>query len=405
MKTSVRLLILSTAFAAGAQAAPFLAVSDNSEVFLTATAGVRQDSNIYLARKAVSDTVWDLDPGLQYVFGNTSAAKGTLNVGENLTAYSSHSNLNSNLLNSSFNIGYEDGKTKASFDAGYVELNQNTFNVNNSTNVKSDQLIRRDLTNFDAVGEVAVTEKTSLGAGVDFQRTNYRTVGFSDQDLLSFPINYYYELTPKLDASVGYRYRVMWQQSWVDAVDNFYNVGLRGEITPKLTGHINVGATDRRFTGKLAHKYNLGSLSLFGVESDLTYAVSPKATLQLSVNNDFDTNAQGQQEKDLSITGGSSIVLTEQWSLNGSVTWRQLHYTNNFDFSNLAHPVATDRTDEFWDLEGGVTYKINAIVNVTASVAYRDNASGRAVNETNGAGRSLRSFEQTVWSLAANFRY
>ena len=397
MKTTVRLLLLSAALAAGAQAAPFLAVSDNSEVFLTGTLGVREDSNIYLSHGAVSDTIWDVDPGFQFVFGNTSAAKGTLSVVDNIATYSSHSALNSNLLGSAFNVGYEDGKTKAAFNASYNELNQNTFNVNTG-GTRTDALIRRNVTMLGGSGELSVTEKTSVSAGATFERTDYRLNSFSDEDQFSIPLNYYYEVTPKLDASLGYTYRASWQQLNTDSVDNFYNVGVRGEITPKLSGHINVGVTDRRFTGKVAHLNGLSSVSLFGIDSNLTYAVSPKATLQLSVNNDFDTNAQGDQQKDFSISGSGAVNLSEEWTLNATLTWRNIKFANN-------GAMLGDRTDDFWDAQAGATYKINSIVSITVAVAYRENDSGHAARETNGAGASSRSFKGTVWSLAANFRY
>ena len=399
MKTSVRLLILSAALAAGAHAAPFLAVSDNSEVFLTGKLGVRQDSNIFLTHNAVSDTIWDIDPGFQFVFGNTSAAKGTFSATENLTAYSSHSDLNTNLLSSAFDIAYEDGKTKASFDASYDELNQNTYNINGSGSslTTSDLLIRRNVTDVGTKGEVAVTEKTSVGAGVTFGRTDYRLKAFSDADVLTIPLNYFYEVTPKLEASAGYTYRATWQQLYADSVDNFYNVGVRGEITPKLSGTINAGLTDRRFSGKYSQKYNLGSASLFGVSSNLTYTVSPKATIQFGIDNDFDTNAQGRQEKDLSANIGGILALAEDWTVDAKVTWRSIHYANN----DTSYP---DHKDTFWDTSVGVTYKVNAVVGITASVAYRKNDSGQGTGETSAIATS-RSFEQNVFSLAANFRY
>jgi hypothetical protein len=250
-----------------------------------------------------------------------------------------------------------------------------------------DILLRRNVTSSGGNAEVAVTEKTLIGVGVKYERTDYRQSYFSDTDIVTVPFNYYYELTPKIDVSAGYEFRSTWQQIYADSYDSFYNVGVRGELTPKLSGNINVGITDRHYHGKIATLLNLGNQTLPGIESSLTYAVSPKATLSLGVNNEFDVNAQGYQDRNLSVLASGTFNLTEEWIVSAALAYRNIQYKNNF---STAFP---DHTDDYIEGQLGVTYKVNAIVSFTAAGIYRNNHS------------SISSFDENVLSLAANFRY
>jgi len=374
MKNKFKLLALLSVMATTAQAAPFLAVGDNAEIFLTGTLGVRADSNIFLTSNATSDTIFDIDPGLQLVFGNGSAVKGTWDFTENFSEYASHSGLNSSLASTSFTAGIEDGKSKGTVTASYNQLNQNT--VDNT--LHKDVLARRNVLAAGANGEVSATEKTSVGLGFQYEKTDYLLSGFNNDETATVPFNYYYEVTPKLDLSAGYRYRGTWVQGGEDSTDHFFNVGLRGELTPKLTGTVNVGVTERHFT----HSPNA---SLLGIDSSFSYAVSPKATLQFGVSNDFDTNSQGQAEKNFAINGSGTVNLSEQWSVTGSLSYRVIDYLD----------TSPARTDDYFEGQISASYQVNSVVRITGAFAYRTNNS-----TLNGAG-----FDDNVLSLAANFRY
>lgn len=392
MKTLVRLLLLSGALTVGAQAAPFLAVSDDAELFLTGTLGVRQDSNIFLTGNATSDTIFDISPGVQYVFGNKSPTKGAFRIADNITAYASHSGLNSNLLTTSLNSNYDDGKTKASFNASYVELNQNTVDLNLANQVV-DALIRRNIFDAGVGAEVRATQKSTIGIGFQYDNIDYRRTGFSSSQKIDVPVNYYYEVTPKLDASFGYHYTSTWQDLYVNSADHFVNVGLRGEITPKLSGEVHVGVTKRRYFGKLAS--TVSNTSLLGVDSNFVYAATPKASLQFGVQNAFQADARGNPEKNFAVNLGGNFNVSEQLSVTSSIGYRAIHY---FETTRQGQ-----RTDHYWEGQLGVTYRFNAAIGVTAAVAYRKNTSDIP---NNGQPNTFRNdFNDNVWSLAANFRY
>jgi hypothetical protein len=376
MKFTTRLLVSAAMPALATTLLHAMPVGDNAELFVTGTAGVRSDSNIYLSPSNTSDTIIEANPGFELSFGKNSATTGTLTFAENFSFFSSHTNLNSSLANAALNTNYQNGKTRLGFHASYNELNQNTVNTRNA-----DELVRRNLTHVGGSGELAFSPKTSLEAGVNYDDTEYQKAGYSDLTTFSIPLNFYYELTPKIDVGFGYQYRSSWQQVGADSKDHFFHFSSRGEFTPKLTGTVNVGVTERRFNRATGIVGVGSSTSLLGIDSNLIYAVTPKVGVQLGVSNDFGANAFGQQQKNLSVSGLVRAQVAPELEFTGGVSYRAIDYYT--------------RTDDYWELQLGAGYIITENVRVNAAVAYRTNQSDVANAE----------FEDNVVSVAANFRF
>lgn len=384
MKNYTRSLASFALLATACHAAPFLAIDDNAEIFVTGTVGLRADSNVYLAADTgadLQDTILDFNPGLQLVFGKSSALQGSWTAVESFTRYSDHKDLDDELASTSFNANYDGGKVKATFNASYNELNQNTVDTRPASTALADGLIRRDIFAIGSKAEVSATEKSSVSVGVQFNRSEFVRAGFSDSQVMTLPVNYYYELTPKVDLSVGYRYRQRWETIGLDAKDHFVNVGARGEFTPKLSGEVALGLTQRNFRKPRAALAKPEDRSLFGVDASLAYAASPKTSFQFGVSNDFDTNSQGQQQKNFSSRLAAITKLSEDWSVTASVSYRAINY-----FS---------RIDDYFEGQIGATYTISEKVNITGAFAYRSNESDLVSS----------NFDQNVFSVAANFRF
>lgn len=382
MKHLIRFLAASALLTTISPAAPFLAIGDNAEVFLTGTLGVRADSNIFLTPNERSDTIFDVNPGAQLVFGQGSVIQGTWTVTDSITTYADHDDLNSNLFSTAFNAAYDDGKSKSSVNVSFSEINQNTVDTVGSSAV--DALIRRDVFGLGGLGEVNLTEKSSVSAGLQYQNTDYKRLGFSDTKVVTLPVSYYYELTPKVDVSFNYRYRQSWLQHGYDSKDNFLGVGARGEFTPKVKGQFSVGITQRNFG---AHKGlpDLDDKSLFGVDSSLTYEASPKTMVQFGVSNDFDANSQGQQQKNFAVRASAFSNISEVWSLTAGVSYRAINYYLGRD----------SRTDDYMEAQIGATYTVDEYLRITAALAFR----------TNKSDLSTSDFDNNVLSLAANLRF
>lgn len=348
-----------------------MAVGDNAELFVTASAQLQFDDNIYLdATNEVDDTIMSFTPGVDLVFGKGSVTKGNAYYREEIRRYSDADNQDTELSNLGVRTNYDNGVTKADFNASYAQVAQN----DNDANVLGG-IVRRKLFNLGAKVEFGISEKTSLAVAANFDKTNYGPASFSDSNIWSLPVDAYYKATPKLDWSAGYRYRATdLSGAGVDSTDHFFNVGARGEFTPKLTGQLRVGFTQRNF--------DVGSDdSQLGFDSNLTYAFSEKTSYRFNMSNDFGSSGTGDPTENFTIGLNANSRISEQWSLTGGLNLRKIDYPT--------------RSDDFLEGLVAVTYTLNQVVNFGASYTYRNNSSDSASAE----------FTNSVISFGANIRY
>jgi hypothetical protein len=377
MITKRRLALLSALSATPAFAAPFLAIGDNAELFLTARTEVRYEDNITYASDtaldpALEDEVFEVSPGAEIVFGKNSLTKGAFGAFEKITSYSDNNDLNSNLTNLIFTSKYDGAKLDLNADASFRELNQNSRDILGAT------LVRRDAYAASLNGEYSVTEKSKVGLGGRYDRTQYKSGGFVDQKNYTIPANYYFAITEKVDLSAGVQYR----QNDLNAVDRdsedyYFNVGARGEFTPKLSGKFSVGYLMRDPDAAGADDE-----TSIGVKTGLAYAYSPKTTFTLDLSNDFETDAVA------SGTETSSVSVGVTTSLSAALQATAIAGYSKYDY------IGSDREDDYF--VGGVsfTYILNEHVNFDAGYSINDNDSSAGA-----------SFTANVVRVAANFRY
>ncbi len=370
-----------------------MAIGDGAELFLTGVLGVRADDNILLGADEKSDLIFEVTPGVDLTFGKDAQMKGSLTLNMVFSSYSDNSDLNTELFNGDFVTRYDDGKLKLGFNVGYHELNQNTVDNRITTVGLQPGLVRRDIFSAGGNAEVEISQITSVGAGVAFVHENYKVAGFTDSDSLTVPLDFYYKWTPKVDLSVGYRFRDYQVDSVAggigsgDSNDHFFNVGARGEFSPKFTGKFQVGYNTReRDSG--------GDDSTLGVEASFAYEVSPKTNLEFGVSNDFGTSPQGRQQENFIVNGRISTKVSEEWLLHAGLSWRSIDYQDVRDpLTNVL--IFRARTDDFIEGRIGTTYIINTNVRLQAEYIYRDLSSDSAANE----------FKNNVFALSASFRY
>lgn len=374
LKHTIRLSLVAVSLGASSHAMPFLVIGDGAELFVTGTLGLRADDNIFLSKDAESDLIFDVAPGLELVFGRNAQLKGALTLVDSFTRYSDNSQLNTNLVSADFFSRFDDGKLKLGFDLSFRELNQNSFDVRPTFAGLTPGLVRRDVFSTTATAESEISQKTAVGAGIAFSHDNYRRVGYTDTDSLTVPIDFYYKWTPKTDLSVGYRYRETRVDIGQDSTDHFFNVGARGEFSPKLTGRVAIGLNSRKLDRG-------GDDTQLGLDARLAYEISPKTTLEFGASNDFGTSPQGQQLKNMTVRGMLTSRISEEWSVNAGLSWRAIDYGR--------------RTDDYFEAQLGSAFIVSTNVRIVGSYVHRDYSSNVRFNE----------FKNNVFSVAANFRY
>jgi polysaccharide biosynthesis protein VpsM len=380
MNNLPRGLIVLICCATTASAVPQFRIGENAELFATGRVAVHHDDNVLLSDlDELSDTVFEVAPGLEFSFGQGALTSGTFTYVETISRFIDNDFLDRELSAVEFLGNYEDGKLKLEAESFYRQLNQNTRDV------RGPFPVRRDVFGISLSGEVFATQKSSIGTGLSFDRTDYKRDGYVDSEEFNIPVSVYYHWREKIDLSAGVRYReTQLDGGFGDSSDFFYNVGARGDFTPKFSGEFNVGFVDRSYDAG-------GSDSSLGVESAFRYRVSEKTSLRFGVGNDFGTSAEGSSQRNFMLTLGAETDFSEQWQAGASVTYRKIEYIGG-------------RTDDFLYGQLSGAYRLNRNVKFSASYQYRKNDSDFSAIDATGRVRSA-DFTNNLFTLAADIRY
>jgi polysaccharide biosynthesis protein VpsM len=373
MTTKRYLALISSLAAVPVFAAPFLAIGDNAELFLTGRAEARFEDNVTLAdTNKVSDEIFEVTPGFEVLFGKSSLLRGTFAASNRIVTYSDNNQLNNNLPSASLSASYEGAKVNYSGSLSYARDNQNT---RDTSNVGVDSL--RETYNGSLNAEISLTEKSKVGTGISYSATAYDSLAYSDQESYSLPVNYFFAIRPKIDLSAGFRYASTDTDFGGGSSEDFYyNVGARGSFTPKLSGRFDTGYTVRKpEAGSSEGTYTLNA--------GLSYAYSEKSSFTLDIARGFDTAADASSLESSSINLGASTQFSSAWSANATIGYQILDY------------VGVNRKDNYLTFSLGATYTYNEYLTFGAGYSLADNNSDNAGLD----------FVANTFRLSANFRY
>ncbi|HEY5550573.1 MAG TPA: outer membrane beta-barrel protein [Opitutaceae bacterium] len=362
---------LALAGACHMQAAPFLAIGRNAELLLTGVATIRYDDNIFLSDAIdEADVIWSLAPGVEYGYDG-GLTQVSIVVSETFQRYIDNSALDAELTTASLEIVREGANSRFILRAGYREYGQNTLNA-----LSPNQTVRRNITDGAVLGELALGGRTRLAGGVNYDRARYPGAGFIGNKALQLPVDLYYALSAKLDLSLGYRHRTNRMDNGSrDSDDQFFSIGARGQFTPKLSGQVRVGWTERSFDAG-------GDDSQLGASADLVWFYSPKTTYRLTVTNDFSNSAIGVSATELAVSLDGRFELSDVWSTNAMLSFSSEEYENG-------------RKDDFFVTNLALVYRLQENISLQGAYIFRKNSSNIA---------SL-DFTNNVLSLATSVRY
>lgn len=382
MKKLITTAVVSSLVIGQSMAAPFMAVGSSAEIFVTATAGIDFNDNVTLGSDFIptgqtaptnpirDETIFRFAPGLSYEFGKNALMTGKLSYVETFESYSDSADLDTALSNVSFNATHSDGNSTTKAMASFRQLNQNTVDS------RSPTLNRRDIFNVGGNHEMDLSAKSSLLFGFDFTDTDYKLASFADRTRTELPLRYFWEMTPKVDLSLGLRYRETDSDfAGTSSDDMFYSVGARGEFTPKLSGFLRIGLTDRDL--------QVGTdKTTLGLTSNFTYLYSEKTQLTFGVSNDFGTSGQGESQENFDTFIGFRSSLTPEFTLTSRISRREIDYFNK-------------AADTYIQGSVGGEYIVNEYLQIHGKFNYSDNESGTVGGD----------FDNSIFSLSARLRY
>ena len=379
-----KLLLLSASAsllssAAWLQASPLFSVGDNVDVFFDGSSTLTWSSNLFNDESGeVDDLLLTLTPGFEVDF-----VRGESNVDLSLLArydllrYHDSNEVDTELAHI---------KAKGSYEAARLDLTASaSFDESQTASSQGQnlpgQLFESEATRVGLEGEYQLSPKFSFGAGVNYYDTKYvsaNTVGaFADREEVSVPVDIYYELTPKLDLSLGYS-RVEAEvgaagSAAYDQVTNFYSLGARGELLPKLSGFLKLGYRENEFTNK----------DMFGADLDFSYAVTQKLNSSLALSRDFGVGGAGDSTENSSIKLRADYSIDEQYSVSANLGY------------DLRDYQSSDREDDQYSAGVRLNYVLNQNWRLSTGYTYSENDSSQA----------LSSYVNHALNLSASLRY
>ena len=382
-------------------AAPFVSIGDNTDIYFNGSSSLRWASNIFRNEEdEESDLSWTISPGLEINIGRgISNADFTVITRYDIVRYEEYDRLDTELFHIEALGTYESSRLNLNGSASFDEIKMN----DGQKNVVND-LVELDTTAGELDAEYRVSPKFSFSVGVRYDETEYRTFKnlFSDRATTAYPLSVYYDMTPKLDLILGYTYSttdITGGNSFGGLFDpvssyeqdtDFFNIGLRGNISTKLTGFFKIGyrtvsAGDTNLTnaGVLVDRIERNDRDMFGLDASLTWMATSKLLYQLALSRDYNTGGLGEATE---VTRANLVG----------------NYSFNTHWSGMANLGYTD-TDSYYlsreneQFTGGlrIMYVLNTYWRFTAGYTYAENDS----NQVNS------SYESETLDLTATLRY
>ena len=374
MKSSPLSLLAFLAAGPAAMGSPLLSIGEHADLYATVDGSVAYTDNLTLDEfDELDDFRFIVTPGLSFELG-----RGLTNLDASLRAsygfvrYADNTVFDTELWNVVANANYRGPRYTVGVNGGYVERqqNENDINANRTLVTKKDAFGGADI-------RYTLSQKFSLGAGGEAQFIDYDGGNNLDRDRYTVPVNLFYELTPKLDATVGLRYRQTDVDGGTDTDDYFYNVGLTGALTEKFSTTFKVGYQDRNFTG------DQSSEGTFSLVSASNYDLSTRTNVRLYLDRDFAVAGDGNSVERTSARVTVFYLFTPRLSGN---------LTGAYTYSDYQ---TTPRDDDTYRVRVGTDYRINTLWSLEAFYTFRD-------NDSNQRGSS---FTENLVQVGANFRY
>jgi hypothetical protein len=300
---------------------------------------------------------------------------------------------------------------------GLVSYDENqSAGVDGNTNQKG-RLTESESIRANLNGEYRLSPKFSVGSGVNYSEKQYQDQeNLANRESFTIPVDIFYELTPKVDLSVGYTYTATdvgeaklgdtvngSEVSSYDQEGHFFNVGARGELLPKLAGFFKVGyrTSDSDDSSQVNYSTPIGpigpigptvttpsstngdSRGTIGLDASFTYSATPKLTTVLNLNRGFGVGGEGQE------TTTTSANLTASYSINSNYS-----ASANFGYT-LREYETSDREDNVYNTGFRLSYVPNRYWRFSTGYNY----------DKNDSDRQGQSYEAHMVDLSASLRY
>lgn len=312
----------------------FVQIGDAVSVKLDSSAGFTHTDNLFRDNSnKQSDDFYTITPGLDISYGQPNAGLD-LNFGlsYDIVRYSEFDALDVELLR--YNISGKMNQlssfgTNFTFSRAESQSPRSTFDV-----AGNPDLIETTQSNYSITTEYRYSPKFSVGLGLKWSELDFDT--FSDEiagkDSFNLPLDLIYRYSEKLDVVYGITYinrdvgaRTASNSDGYETESYFYNVGLRGELLPKLSGKFSVGYRTLEFSNNNSDRDSLG------LNSSLTWAISPKIQSMIGIEKGFDAAGSGDTHEITKLNISNAFSINTEFSAGLNVSFSEKDFRSRTD--------------------------------------------------------------------------
>lgn len=335
----------------------------HDEIFVTGTAGVGYDSNLFATADGDGDTSLNASLELEY-----RRKAGMLGVGAtldwNVAQYQSHTEENFTNPDFKAELTKDSGRTTGALHVGARRENRADTAIN----------LRTESWNYDAdlTAKYPVIERYSIAGMAGYSRRDFLdNASLVDLNTYTAGADLLYALNSQRDLVAGYRHRLTDTTANTKDSDDSFTVGVAGRILPKLSGNVRIGVQRRGIDRTDApDESHVSTTSTIGA----VWTVSTRASVSAQVSKDFVTVAT-----DASVDT-TSAGLSAQYSLNTKTAVTAGISYGRLEFLDTG---ARGRRDDYATFSAGLSRVINQHFRVSAGYLYFKNWSTLAISDFN----------------------
>ena len=345
----------------------FLQIGDAISVRIDSSVKYTNTSNVLKSQSnEKSEAFFTLSPGAVVTFGTAGTALDlNLKANYDFLEYRKYSDLDTELLKVSLNGSFRPSSVlNTTFNYAYFEGQSaiTEYSVRGA-----DTLIETvtESASFSTRYNYSPKLSFSLGANLkDLSYDNY-TERVSSKRSITIPFKLSYHYSEKLsivygisvtDTKIGENEDR--KSPKYDTESIYYNVGLRGDILPKLTGSFDIGYRTLSFST------NNKDFNGLGVTSALSWTMTPKLKTSFKVSRDFDAAGSGGTYRSTMGNISSTYSINSDYKLS-------LNYGHTLKFFRSDIARGTDSRDETLDsIALRLHYVPSSNYSVTAGYRY-----------------------------------
>lgn len=292
--------------------APMITIGDTATIHVSAEAEFQYLSNVTLATDpafVVDDALIKFTPGFSFgLFEDSQITDFAIGAERGILQFMDNTVFNDEPWGLYMNTKYKGYPFAFSMDWHKQEQLQNITSFPGLGEPTND-ILQTVVEDFQMNFDLSFSQKLGIRTGIQWHIQDFTNPIYLDSDLFALPITFFYKISPKLESSVGYRFRNVETGSSAEHSDHYINLNLIGQMTQKTYLHLTFGFQNRNsdYVGFADSISN----NTFSSNLGITYNATEKIKLEAGIFRDFNVGATaGESIEYTSANIGSTFYFT-----------------------------------------------------------------------------------------------